>query len=169
MPQLDTLDSTPFSYKVWHGVLFVRYGLYKDAKLKFKVTFEHFPRKAPHVTFVSEVYHPMVDEKTGEVDLGEEMTKNWNYGSEHLIFTVIEHIRLIFIDVKKYELVDSLNKKAGELFKNNVDEFFIKVRECVENSKNQVYNNYPNTSLKVLSLPNSSSLSTNAIRKSGTT
>jgi hypothetical protein len=60
--------------------------------------------------------------------LGEEMAKNWNYGSEHLIFTVVEHIRLIFIDVKKYEAVDSYNKKAGELFKNNVDEFFIKVR-----------------------------------------
>ena len=57
------------------------------------------------------------------------MTKNWNYGTEHLIFTVIEHIRLIFIDVKKYENVDSLNKKAGELFKNNVDEFFIKVNK----------------------------------------
>ena len=56
------------------------------------------------------------------------MTKNWNYGSEHLIFTVVEHIRLIFIDVKRYEVCDSKNKKAGELFKNNVDEFFIKVR-----------------------------------------
>ena len=77
------------------------------------------------------------------------MTKNWNYGSEHLIFTVVEHIRLIFIDVKRYEVSDSKNKKAGELFKNNVDEFFIKVRECVEASKNQVYNNYQNTSLKV--------------------
>ncbi len=41
------------------------------------------------------------------------MTKGWNYGSEHLIFTVIEHIRLIFIDVKKYEVSDSLNKRAG--------------------------------------------------------
>jgi hypothetical protein len=35
---------------------------------------------------------------------------------------------LIFLDVKKYEVTDSRNKKAGELFKNNVDEFFIKVR-----------------------------------------
>jgi hypothetical protein len=40
---------------------------------------------------------------------------------------VVEHIRLIFIDVKKYEATDSLNRKAGELFKSNVDEFFIKV------------------------------------------
>lgn len=40
---------------------------------------------------------------------------------------MVEHIRLIFIDVKKYEVTDSFNKKAGELFKSNVDEFFIKV------------------------------------------
>jgi ubiquitin-protein ligase len=79
------------------------------------------------VVFSSEIYHPMVSAETGELDLGEELSKNWNYGTEHLIFTVVEHIRLIFIDVKKYELVDSLNRKAGELFKSNVDEFFIKV------------------------------------------
>jgi hypothetical protein len=59
------------------------------------------------------------------------MEKNWNYGTEHLIFTVIEHIRLIFIDVKKYEVTDSYNKKAGEQFKSNVDEFFMKIRETV--------------------------------------
>jgi hypothetical protein len=51
--------------------------------------------------------------------------------------------------VKKYEVLDSFNKKAGELFKSNVDEFFIKVRECVETSKNQVFNNTPESSLKV--------------------
>lgn len=137
-------------------MLFIRYGLYKDAKLKFKMTFEQFPRRPPKVIFVSEIYHPMVDAETGELDLGEEITKNWNYGTEHLIFTIIEHVRLIFIDVKKYETVDSLNKKAGELFKSNVDEFFIKVRECVETSKSQVYNNYPESSLKVPPPPCSS-------------
>ena len=46
MPQLDTLE-------IWHGVLFIRYGLYKDAKLKFKITFEQFPQKSPKVMFVS--------------------------------------------------------------------------------------------------------------------
>lgn len=55
----------------------------------------------------------MIDPETGELDLGEDINKNWNYGTEHLIFTVIEHIRLIFIDVKKYEVTDSLNKKVG--------------------------------------------------------
>ena len=46
---------------VWHGVLFVRYGLFKDAKFKFRIAFEHFPRKPPQVTFIGEIYHPMVD------------------------------------------------------------------------------------------------------------
>lgn len=73
----------------------------------------------------------MVDYETGLLDLGSHIDKEWNYGSEHLIFTVIENIRLIFIDVKKYETTDSLNKKAAEQYKNNVDEFFLKVRESV--------------------------------------
>ena len=63
----------------------------------------------------------MVDAETGELDLGEDINNNWNYGTEHLIFTVVEHIRLVFLDVKKYETAESRNKKAGELFKNNVD------------------------------------------------
>ncbi len=46
--------------------------------------------------------------------------------------------------------------------------FVMKVRECVENSKNQVYNNYPNTSLKV-NLKNRFSfyLTTNGTRRLG--
>lgn len=107
----------------------------------------------------------MVNPETGELDLGEEISKNWNYGSEHLIFTVIEHIRVIFIDVKKYEVADSFNRKAAELFKSNVDEFFIKVRECVETSKNQVYNNYAQTPLKVPFTPISFYHSTSATKR----
>ena len=40
-------------YVVWHGVVFVRYGIYKDAKFKFKMMFENFPKKAPKVYFMS--------------------------------------------------------------------------------------------------------------------
>lgn len=92
----------------------------------------------------------MVDFNTGMLDLGSQIQKQWNYGSEHLIFTVIESIRLIFIDVKKYEITDSLNKKAAEQYKNSVDEFFLKVRESADNSKNTIYTNYDETSLKVI-------------------
>ena len=62
-------------------MLFVRYGLFKDAKFKFKITFDDFPRLPPKVVFSTEAYHPMVDQETGELDLGEEIRKQWNYGS----------------------------------------------------------------------------------------
>ena len=61
MPQLNDLESKLISYAVWHGIVFVRYGLYKDAKYKFKITFDNFPRRPPKVYFMSEVWHPMVD------------------------------------------------------------------------------------------------------------
>lgn len=53
----------------WHGVVFVRHGLYKEGRFKFKCSFREFPAKPPKLTFVSEVYHPMVNEETGELDL----------------------------------------------------------------------------------------------------
>lgn len=89
-------------YVVWHGVVFVRYGIYKDAKFKFKIQFENFPQKAPKVYFMSEVYHPNVNPQSGLLDLGVDLEKDWNYGTEHLIFTVVEYVRLIFLDVRFY-------------------------------------------------------------------
>jgi ubiquitin-protein ligase len=50
--------------------VFVRYGLFKDGKFKFKITFDNFPRRPPKVYFMSEVWHPMVDFETGLLDLG---------------------------------------------------------------------------------------------------
>ena len=90
----------------------------------------------------------MVNHETGQLDLGAELEKQWNYGTQHLIFTVIEHIRLIFLDVSFYEVTDSLNKSAGEQFVSSADEFFLRIRESVQNSKNQLYTNYEETSLK---------------------
>jgi ubiquitin-protein ligase len=60
------------------------------------MNFEHFPRKPPSVHFISEVYHPMVNPETGELDLGEEISKNWNYDlmkksfSSNLVMSLIQ-------------------------------------------------------------------------------
>ena len=80
----------------------MRHGIYKDGKFKFRIAFENFPNKAPKVTFVSDVFHPCVHPESGLLDLGNDLEKDWNYGTEHLIFTVVEMIRLIFLDVRFY-------------------------------------------------------------------
>ncbi len=101
-------------------MVFLRYGLYKDAKLKFTIDFEAFPEQLPTVKFLSEVFHPMVDPKTGKLDLAHTF-KNWSYGSEHLVFHIIEHIRYVFLDNKFYEVEDSLNPEAVKLYKMAID------------------------------------------------
>lgn len=37
------------------------------------MTFENFPKKAPKVNFMNEVYHPNINIETGLVDLGNDM------------------------------------------------------------------------------------------------
>lgn len=51
--------------------------------------------------------------------------------------------------MKKYEKVDSYNTTAGGQFKNAIEQFYLKVRESVDFSKTQLYQNYPESSLKV--------------------
>lgn len=53
MPQMNTINGIYFNYIVWHGVVFVRYGIYKEAKFKFKITFDGFPVKPPKVYFIN--------------------------------------------------------------------------------------------------------------------
>ena len=49
--------------------MFVRNGLYKEGKFKFRADFKAFPEHPPQICFVSEVYHPLVNAETGELDL----------------------------------------------------------------------------------------------------
>ena len=54
---------------VWDGVIFLRGGLFKDGKFKFKVEFEQETlRSIPKIIFKSKVYHPLINIKTGELD-----------------------------------------------------------------------------------------------------
>ena len=39
MPQINAVDGKNRNNIVWHGVVFVRFGIFKDAKFKFKVIF----------------------------------------------------------------------------------------------------------------------------------
>ncbi len=54
----------------WNGVIFVRQGYYKNAILRFIISFpEEYPVVAPTVNFTSPVYHPLIHPETGELDL----------------------------------------------------------------------------------------------------
>jgi len=50
---------------VWDGIIFIRDGYYKDARLKFKVFLKEFPLKQPSIFFDKNIYHPYINNKTG--------------------------------------------------------------------------------------------------------
>jgi ubiquitin-protein ligase len=50
--------------------VFVREGPFKDGIFKFQINIPtSYPAKAPEVTFITKVYHPFVDLKSGKLDL----------------------------------------------------------------------------------------------------
>ncbi|RKP14780.1 ubiquitin-conjugating enzyme/RWD-like protein, partial [Piptocephalis cylindrospora] len=47
---------------VWYGVLFLHDGDYENAVFKFRLTIpESYPAQGPTLTFISDVFHPLVD------------------------------------------------------------------------------------------------------------
>jgi hypothetical protein len=98
----------------------------------------------------------MVNEETGELDIKVTLllmktllNGRWSYGNENLLCQVFEKLKSIFTDVRKMEEPKSFNPRAYELFKSAIEEYYMKVLACVEKSKQHLYDNYENTSIRV--------------------
>jgi ubiquitin-protein ligase len=51
---------SPANIRVWDGVIFVRHGHYQRGVFKFVMELpDSYPERAPRVTFLSSVYHPV--------------------------------------------------------------------------------------------------------------
>ena len=73
---LTCLRSSSFAYvcafacfaAAWDGVAFLRHGVYQGGLFKFRIGIpKAYPNIAPKLTFLSRVFHPLVDEETGEL------------------------------------------------------------------------------------------------------
>ena len=88
IPQSDNI-------KIWHGIIFPREGIYKDGIFKYQIHIPNdYPNSPPKVIFVSKVYHPLINQKTGELDLSEKFPK-WEPIKCFLV-RVIYYIQEIF-------------------------------------------------------------------------
>nr|CAD7577255.1 unnamed protein product [Timema californicum] len=121
---------------LWFGVLFVRQGLYQGGVFRFNIHIpETFPDGGcPHVAFQSRVFHPLVNEDTGEMDLKSGFPE-WHRNVNHL-WQVVNFLRQVF---HKIESRSSVNQRAGDLYENNKEAFREQVRLCVKTSQDRVY------------------------------
>ena len=58
------------SLHIWHGITFIRSGMYQGGVFKFIIEIPaNYPLTIPKVYFLSSIFHPLIDQDTGELNL----------------------------------------------------------------------------------------------------
>jgi len=61
------------------------------------------------------MYHPLVDHKTGELDLNAILTEPWDYTQESLFYNLMNEFKNIFVSNEIMENKGSFNPQAAFL------------------------------------------------------
>lgn len=138
------------SLRLFHGIIFVRRGLYSNAIFKFTMdlpeqynSVDSFPR----IHFTSNVYNPHVNPKTGALDI-QSAYPTWD-PHRHYLVTVLTYLKKIFY-IKSYGDEATYNIDARELSRTNPLEYRKNVEKCVLESQRSVFwNTEPESLLKL--------------------
>jgi ubiquitin-protein ligase len=87
MPSLENI-------RVWHGVVFVRQGKYSRGIFKFWMDLSRYPFECPRIVFTSNVFNPLVNKKTGELDMSLQFP-SWDR-TNHFIALTLAYMKSIF-------------------------------------------------------------------------
>lgn len=101
------------SIHTWHGIILVRSGFYKDTVQKFSIVIpKDYPIVPPQVFFVSPVFHPLIDQNTGELDLRPKFPV-WK-AKKDFLFMVLRYIKAVFVQKDLWTEDFVVNKSAFE-------------------------------------------------------
>lgn len=124
------------SLLTWHGVMFIRWGLYKGGVFRFKIELpDDYPESPPSLNFTTDVFHPMVEEGTGRVDL-EIWFPEWKAGTDYAS-CALPRLHRTFA-TREFLAGGSgttpLNAEARDMFMKEPAKFTERVEECVRKS-----------------------------------
>ena len=122
---------------LWNGQLLIREGLYNGANLSFNILFPYnYPNGEPIVSFVDNIFHPLIDSKSNKLDV-KKIFQKWTPGKNTAI-QLLYKIKDIFMNPKYFLVIDSFNPESGKLFCEDYIEFENKVQEDIKkiNQKN---------------------------------
>ena len=128
LPQFNNIS-------IWHGVVFVRDGYYKNGIFKFKIKIPNkYPNVEPTVEFFSKMYHPLINQN-GILDLKKKFPI-WEPGKCFLV-KVIYYIQDIFYNPiyfnKNHESKNSdLSNEEQNKITQSVNE---SIKNCYTNDK----------------------------------
>lgn len=118
----------------WHGVMFIRSGLYRGGIFKFQLDLpEEYPELPPTFHFTTDIYHPMVEPESGRVDI-DVWFPDWRPGSDYAA-AVLPRVHKAIVQREQLggrsDGVDPANMEACELYKESPAKFAEKAKECV--------------------------------------
>jgi len=121
---------------LWHGMLFIRQGLYQEGAFRFSLYIqENYPDgDCPRVVFQPPIFHPVVNPETGELDVKRAFQK-WRRNVNHL-WQVLLYTRRVFY---KIDTKSPLNPEAAVLYEKDVDLYKSRVYESIQNAKDKLY------------------------------
>lgn len=134
---------------VWNGIIFVRQGYFKDARLKFTLHLHHFPAKQPQLFFSSKLHHALVNPVTNELDVSSTLADMWSYYSDSMLYNFMKDLKKIFTDKQRLANRFSFNPPAAELYETNAHEYITKAMQSVSDSLEKLQENDEDWSLKV--------------------
>lgn len=134
------------SLRTFHGVIFLRRGLYANGIFKFTMELPQGYNDVdtwPQITFQGWVYSPHVNEN-GELDL-KSAYPQWD-PHRHYLVTVLTYLKKIFY-MKSFGDDAVANVDARELSRSDPKEYRRMVSKCVKESQRGLYMNEPGSSL----------------------
>ncbi|KAI8324157.1 UBC-like protein [Martensiomyces pterosporus] len=117
MPSLQSIN-------VWHGVMFVKRGYWRDAVIRFRIDIpREYPNRHPIISLVSPVFHPLVRREDGRFALEQQFPK-WTPYSDY-IFHALYYFKNAFKNrvLKQLEPRDCYNIDAYMKFKGDLPRF----------------------------------------------
>ncbi|XP_029048726.2 AKT-interacting protein-like [Osmia bicornis bicornis] len=125
---------------LWFGVQFVRQGIYQGGIFRFNITLpQNFPDGGcPKIVFQTPVFHPLIDPESGE------LCTTWSFSEwrkSNRIWQLVQFITKVLtkVDIK----MNAVNQEALNLLENNFEAFRDRVKKCVRESLNRVYDPPP--------------------------
>lgn len=120
MPQQDNI-------RLYHGVIFVRKGMYRDGIFRFTMELPEEYNSVdayPKVTFIPPVFHPLIHPKTGRINLraDKNMRNGW-HPEKHFLVTVLVYVKRLFYMTQatyddEFEGVEARHTAEGGFIEN---------------------------------------------------
>ena len=144
---LPSLEST----KEFHGVIFVKEGLYKGGIFKFTLAlFELYPADGPHAPTVVfaplQPFHPLIHPGTGEVSLRGRFPI-WRAGKDSIL-AVLEFLHAIFTREDRLLLQHPVDPEAAHLYAHDRSVFAVRAEQTVRDSVERRYVNISGAPLR---------------------